>query len=181
MGGVDIADQLRAAYSSHIPSRRTWLPLFFWLIDTSATNGYIVLSDIDSSWKNKHRNLKLEFAHELVGLLHERRVRTRSSADLEKSDLTPKKAKGAEAGGYVKKESPTKHFMAANEHHFPEAVSHTERRSCYNCRLKGRKVSRSSTRCRSCGLFLCITKERNCFAELHEEVLNKDSIRNPTT
>ena len=95
MGGVDITDQLRAAYSSHMPSRRTCLPLFFWLVDTSATNGYIVLSDIDSSWKNKHRNFKLEVAPELVGLLHERRFRTRSSADLEQSDLTPKKAKGA--------------------------------------------------------------------------------------
>ena len=27
--GVDIVDQLRAVYTCHLPSRRTWLPLFF--------------------------------------------------------------------------------------------------------------------------------------------------------
>ena len=42
MGGVDVADQLRSSFSSHIPSQRTWMPLFFWLLDTSATKSSVI-------------------------------------------------------------------------------------------------------------------------------------------
>jgi hypothetical protein len=35
MGGVDIADQLRSYYQK---TRRTWMPMFFWLLDTAIIN-----------------------------------------------------------------------------------------------------------------------------------------------
>ena len=40
MGAVDIADQLRSYYSTQQTSRRNWLPLFYWLLDTSLVNAY---------------------------------------------------------------------------------------------------------------------------------------------
>ncbi len=43
MGRVDIADQLRRYYAIQLPVRRTWMPLFFWLLDTVIINSYLIL------------------------------------------------------------------------------------------------------------------------------------------
>ncbi|EDN09802.1 predicted protein [Histoplasma mississippiense (nom. inval.)] len=40
MNGVDLANQYRAAYTSHRITYRTWLPIFYWLIDSAAVNAY---------------------------------------------------------------------------------------------------------------------------------------------
>jgi hypothetical protein len=40
MGGVDIANQLRASYETHRPTFCTWWPLFLWIIDASIVNAY---------------------------------------------------------------------------------------------------------------------------------------------
>ena len=40
MGGVDIANQLRSTYELHQPARRTWWPIFYWLLDASLVNAY---------------------------------------------------------------------------------------------------------------------------------------------
>jgi hypothetical protein len=42
MGCVDIADQLRAYYSTQRISLRSWYPLFFWMLDTAILNAYLV-------------------------------------------------------------------------------------------------------------------------------------------
>jgi len=42
MGGVDIADQLRAYYSTQRISLRSWYPLFFWMLDTAILNAYLI-------------------------------------------------------------------------------------------------------------------------------------------
>src|SRR3954451_18246919 len=42
MGGVDIADQHRQYYSTQITTGRTWMPLFFWLLDTAIINSYLI-------------------------------------------------------------------------------------------------------------------------------------------
>lgn len=51
MNGVDLADQRRAAYTTHQRTRRNWLALFFFLLDLSATNAYLLF--------NMNRNKKL--------------------------------------------------------------------------------------------------------------------------
>lgn len=40
MGGVDIANQLRAEYTTHKPTYRSWWPLFHWVLDTAVVNAY---------------------------------------------------------------------------------------------------------------------------------------------
>jgi hypothetical protein len=43
MGGVDIANQLRASYSTHNRrQKRYWKPLFLWLLDLAITNSYLI-------------------------------------------------------------------------------------------------------------------------------------------
>ncbi|CAG8542032.1 16551_t:CDS:2, partial [Cetraspora pellucida] len=42
MGGVDVADQLKGYYGTQVPVCRTWMPLFFWLLDTSIINTFLI-------------------------------------------------------------------------------------------------------------------------------------------
>ena len=40
MGGVDVSNQLRASYEVHRPTRRTWWPIFYWLLDATIVNAH---------------------------------------------------------------------------------------------------------------------------------------------
>jgi len=42
MGGVDIADQRRSYYSTQLRVVRSWMPLFFWLLDTTVINSFLI-------------------------------------------------------------------------------------------------------------------------------------------
>jgi len=42
MNGVDIADQLRATFTTEQQTSRTWMPLFYYLLDTAICNAYIL-------------------------------------------------------------------------------------------------------------------------------------------
>jgi len=48
MGRVDIADQLRSNYYTQLPTRRSWLLLLYWLLDTLLINSYILNRMYDS-------------------------------------------------------------------------------------------------------------------------------------
>jgi hypothetical protein len=41
-GGVDIADQYRESYFTQQTARRNWLPLFYWLVDITSVNSFLV-------------------------------------------------------------------------------------------------------------------------------------------
>jgi len=41
-GGVDIADQRRSYYYTQLRVCRNWLPLFFWLLDTTVINSFLL-------------------------------------------------------------------------------------------------------------------------------------------
>ena len=72
MGGVDIADQLRSNYPTHQKSRRTWLPLWFWALDTTITNSYVIGSHFisktaaSSSSRLTHKAFRLLLARSLI-------------------------------------------------------------------------------------------------------------------
>jgi len=46
MGGVDIADQLWASYTTHRKCWRNWLSLWFWLLDITMVNSYFLYKNI---------------------------------------------------------------------------------------------------------------------------------------
>jgi len=56
MGGVDIADQLRSYYLTQQQVRRTWMSLFFWLLDVAAINSYVI-------YKKKYDNKIIHSDH----------------------------------------------------------------------------------------------------------------------
>jgi len=59
MGGVDIADQLRSYYTTHLRGRRNWLPLFYWLLDTTPVNSYIFYRFFEPSITHKAFQLRV--------------------------------------------------------------------------------------------------------------------------
>ena len=65
MGGVDIADQLRSNYIIQFPVRRTWLPLFFWLLDTSIINSYLICK-IKNNENESYKKFRLNIVWKLI-------------------------------------------------------------------------------------------------------------------
>ena len=66
MGGVDMADQLRKAYSCRRRSRKWWLPLFYFMVDISVVNSYILHRDTPHASKLTIKEFILELATELM-------------------------------------------------------------------------------------------------------------------
>lgn len=178
MGSVDIADQLRSVYTSHLPSRRTWLPLFFWCLDTAVSNSYLILKDLMPERSNKHKELALTVAWDLVEVYgQERSIGVPSNQNSVNasggSGVHSKRSRGSNPGGYVTKQSKDDPpMMCKDPHHFVDRVSHDARATCYQCRRMGKKV-KTPFYCTNCGLFLCIEHNRNCFLGLHSETLGK--------
>ena len=64
MGGMDIADQLRGYYATQLPVRRTWMPLFFWLLDTAIINSYLILKK--SNINITHKDFRIQLVWDLI-------------------------------------------------------------------------------------------------------------------
>ncbi|QSS54066.1 hypothetical protein I7I53_01518 [Histoplasma capsulatum var. duboisii H88] len=42
MNGIDLANQYRASYETHMPTNHTWLAILYWIIDHAIINAYIL-------------------------------------------------------------------------------------------------------------------------------------------
>jgi hypothetical protein len=58
MGGVDIADQLRAYYSTQRIALRSWYPLFFWMLDTAILNAYLIGQQLHGKNYMQHKEFR---------------------------------------------------------------------------------------------------------------------------
>ena len=66
MDGVDIADQFRSYYYTQLTSFRTWYPMFFWALDTSLINFYIIYCDCSLLDRIEHKEFLLQVAWDLI-------------------------------------------------------------------------------------------------------------------
>lgn len=64
MDGVDLSDQYRSFYDTQFTSRRAWVPLFFWLLDTTIVNAFLISKLADSPLT--HRDFRLKLAWGLM-------------------------------------------------------------------------------------------------------------------
>jgi hypothetical protein len=173
MNGVDIADQLRSYRSLQQTSRRTWFPLFFWLLDTTLVNISLLHAKLGST--NSKKEFRVSLAWEILRATAEAepRRRTRSLGDEPDLPATPMKKKRRLY--YVNKgfSLPESRFLPGD--HFPEYRS--ERQACVWCRFKsklGESVStwrnpvQTNLYCRACNMPLCCNKHRpSCFSDFH--------------
>ncbi|UYV84237.1 hypothetical protein LAZ67_X001632 [Cordylochernes scorpioides] len=65
MGGVDIADQLASTYSFLRKSLKWWRKLFFWGLEVSIINSYILYKENNIKHNIKYKN-HLEFRKEII-------------------------------------------------------------------------------------------------------------------
>jgi len=66
MGGVDIADQRRSYYSTQLQVVRTWMPIFFWLLDTTIINSFLLAGQTMSSDRNPQWSVHSKFRERLA-------------------------------------------------------------------------------------------------------------------
>ena len=80
IGGVDIANQLRAQFSTQLRGVKRWRPLFYWLLDTTIVNAYIM--------HERQRIAKLQLAKDKVRSTHRAFRKALVSALLEPQSST---------------------------------------------------------------------------------------------
>jgi hypothetical protein len=171
MNGVDIADQLRAYRCLQQTSRRTWYPLFFWLLDTTLVNLSILHAKLGTTISNT--DFRVGLAWDLLRATateQERRV-TRSMEEPDISEPPTKRVRAV----YITKAFtlPESRFLPGD--HFPEY--RPVRQACAWCRFKlkhgqtqgnQRNPTQSNLYCRACNLPLCCNKRRpSCFSDFH--------------
>jgi len=66
MGRVDIADQRRSYYFTQLQVVRTWMPIFFWLLDTTIINSFLLASQTMSSDRNPQWSVHSKFRERLA-------------------------------------------------------------------------------------------------------------------
>ena len=68
MGGVDRGDQLRGYYNCKVKSRKFYKYIFYFLLDVSITNAFILYKYFHSSPTfNSIKKFRLQLARELIG------------------------------------------------------------------------------------------------------------------
>ena len=161
MNGADIAGQLRAVYKTHLGMRRNWMCLFFWLLDTTIVNAFLLrrchlpsaltveeLSKI-SPLANNHK----AFRQSLVITLLKPEIKRAEPLVVGKNHLPMR----------INTSSHIIHRITCNQ----------MQRRCYWCQLKKKidravQSKRSSYGCAACGVQLC---RDDCFDEFHTSEL----------
>lgn len=165
-GGVDIADQYRYYYDTHLTTYCIWFPMFFWALETSLINSYLIFKDSGSDREAvSHKDFRLRTAWEYI-----------SSGGVAKSSgsYSPiANPPNPQHRQHVNAELPAKRQELAA--HLPVPLE--TRSDCYHCRWRkrsglaadsgGRDLPRSWWKCNYCDVPLCQLRERNCSLDFH--------------
>ena len=85
MGGVDVADAKRKAYSCSRRSRKWWLRLFYFVIDVCVVNTHILHNETKHLAKLNQKRFRLELAREMLACHSSRKHRKRGRTSSEGS------------------------------------------------------------------------------------------------
>ena len=143
MGGVDLADQLGSYYGFEHRSHKWWKKAFFFLLEVSIVNSYVLYCNKNPNTKTRYTHLKYctELANDLLVVAGVECTR-RSLGPLQ-SDLSP--------------------AARLTERHFMEKTG--AQRDCHLCsNRKGRKRKTSIYTCKQCELPMCVVP---CFELYH--------------
>ena len=160
MGGVDTADQLRSYNSTQLRARRTWMPLFFWLLDITLVNSFI-LAKLKKKAKSPV-NFRKKLLWELISMAkEEEEIDILVQPPTKKIRITKKSTAD---------DLPESRLKIGN--HFP--LYNSQRRICIWCNLKAKNSGdkrfdafKTQISCKLCNAYLCINDSRNCFQDFH--------------
>lgn len=154
MGGVDRFDQNRTMYSVSHKSKRWWLRIFYFLIDASITNAFVLYASVNSGKQLNLLNFRLDIFRSLVcGVNSRQRKSSIEGSPYVKYRVEQKKR--------IKLMGVPDEIRLDKGGHDPEKIA-TFRR-CRLCSSRTRN-KRSKIVCAKCRVPLCIAP---CFGMFH--------------
>ncbi|XP_052267419.1 piggyBac transposable element-derived protein 4-like [Dreissena polymorpha] len=139
MNGVDHADQLRTEYPTFRTSRKWWTYMFFFILDTAITNGYVVMRESP---------------------FHQQRSRTGKAKDRTVLDFRMNLSKQL-IGDYC--ENGAAKMATVKAGHFP---GHSEKRGrCRQC-TKQKRRHECNVICLECNVHICVPCFKDWHVEL---------------
>jgi hypothetical protein len=152
MGGVDLADRLRALYCIDRKSRKWWHRLFFGILDIYFVNTYVISNKIFS------KSSVLETRRSIArGLMTQKMPLKRKSVQPMETIPTKRRNTGMSVPNDVR--------LGNRGVHWPLFTS--KRGRCEWCSIK-KIESRPFSICSNCKIFLCCNEKKNCMKEYHE-------------
>lgn len=142
MGGVDRSDRLVRTYSVSRQSKKWWYRLFYYLLDTSLANSFILYNISLNHDELSELDYLKQLAVTLIGTVSaDKKVQPRPQRKKTKVAIPPRLTAG---------------------NHWPKNIK--KQRQCQQCAGSGRKARRSSYICKACKVHLCLD---NCFERYH--------------
>lgn len=158
MGGVDRFDQLKGTYSVGRRSKRWWVRIFYFLLDTSITNAYLLYCQNRNVTKLSTLEFRVSVARGLNSGFSNRKRRSGlvNYVSRKKSCLSENRQKSLHV---IAEEI---RYTNVGDHMPVELPSY---KRCRMCSTK-EKDKRSKIMCSKCGVALCILP---CFTAFHKE------------
>jgi hypothetical protein len=169
IGRVDIADQLQSKFSTQQCSAKPWKPLFYWLLDTTIINAFLISENrrkakLSLDKKDKIRSAHRAFREALVTAL---------LLDLHKSTNKPPNL-------YITKTTQLPPIRLTRPIEIHQIVSSSKKALCFLCCwsrhhtnrkglgviTKSQNLPKTRTICSHCSIVLC----RRCFSKFHYTV-----------
>jgi hypothetical protein len=142
MGGVDRSDRMVRTYSTSRRSKKWWVRLFYYCLDTALANSYILYQHSPNHPQMTYLQYVEQVALGLIG--------------------TPSLVKRVRQSGLKKKRAKRSHPLPISGQHWPKKV--TISRQCRYCSSQGKNRRRVLYTCETCNAYLCIDP---CFKLYH--------------
>jgi len=155
MGGVDKADMLKSLYGIDRKAKKWWHRIFFHLIDVALVNAFVVYCRINDKVTLLDFRRHVAMGLLTMGKVDRKRGRPSSSPLV---GMTKHKKKQFSIPVDIRKSNLGVHWI--------EFV--LTRGRCELCTAAGIE-SRPSSKCTTCGVFLCCNNKKNCFVEYHKQ------------
>lgn len=154
MGGVDLFDQYLASYSISWKSRKWWMKIFMYLLDSAIVNAYIVYKTSMAAERKKamsHLQFRSILANELIGDFSCRKPRG-APTTTSKNKMRKIGGRSISTNNITRKTNVGVHLPIKGKY-----------RRCARCSTK-KNVKRSKITCSECNVGLCL----ECFAVFHK-------------
>ena len=164
MGGIDALDSMMGLYRIHVRSKKYYLHLFFHFLDMCIVNYWLLYRRASNQMSTPTTSKRLPLA-DFKAAVAEGLCKVRKSQN---PGRRPASGRPQNDELRVKKRRlrvqplPLDDVRFDGMEHWPEVTD--KRMRCRVMRCK----SQSHTRCTKCGVYLCLSKQKNCFADYHK-------------